>query len=266
MQKLRIALQTAIDSGKLSDDVKAKLLTLIEPTNLATAAAFIGGYAVLHATPLAPGLAVVDAYMLGSAAAETSNAIFQLYLDLDSATTQQELDQAAGNLSTLLSGPIADALLKVLLLGAAKGAKAIHVRYKFELPPGVADGSRLNMGVPLPKITRRDITSGAPPKLPVKEGIYEFPDLRSGGIPYVGQSENIPGRLRRHEAAGRLTSGSETTTPVTGGKTAREIAEHNRIQDLTGGQKAKNSPIVANKKDPIGPKRRPRLGLPEPRE
>ncbi|MFB3906724.1 MAG: hypothetical protein ACE15E_25080 [Acidobacteriota bacterium] len=101
---------------------------------------------------------------------------------------------------------------------------------------------------------------------PVREGIYQFPDQRAQGTPYVGQSENIPQRLEQHQSVGRLQPGTETTAPVTGGKTAREIAEHNRIQQLTGGQKAKNSPAVSNVRDPIGAKRRPGLGLPEPRD
>lgn len=68
-------------------------------------------------------------------------------------------------------------------------------------------------------------------------------------------------------AAGRLQDPSQAaTTEVQGGKTAREIAEHNRIQQLTGGQRAANSDAVANQRDPIGPNRRPKLGLPEPQE
>jgi hypothetical protein len=101
---------------------------------------------------------------------------------------------------------------------------------------------------------------------PIKEGIYEFPDQTAGGKPYVGQSGNLPDRLVEHEAAGRLKPGTQVTTPVSGGKTAREIAEHNRIQGLTGGQRAKDSPKVANKVDPIGPNRRPGLGFPEPQD
>jgi RHS repeat-associated protein len=88
-----------------------------------------------------------------------------------------------------------------------------------------------------------------------KEGIYEFPDQVGGGTPYVGQSGDIPKRLATHEKAGRLLPGTETTTPIEGGKTAREIAEHTRIQELTGGEPAKGSPNVTNKVDPIGPRR-----------
>ncbi len=99
---------------------------------------------------------------------------------------------------------------------------------------------------------------------PVKKGIYEFPDQKAGGTPYVGQSGNVPNRLARHKAAGRLKAGTESTTQIPGATTAREIAEHKRIQRLTGGKKAKNSPNVSNKRDPIGPARRPDLGLPEP--
>jgi RHS repeat-associated protein len=106
----------------------------------------------------------------------------------------------------------------------------------------------------------------ARPRRTPQAGIYEFPDLTAGGRPYVGQSEDIAGRLGSHRRAGRLAPGTETTTTVSGSREAREVAEHNRIQDLTGGQRARNSPNVANRNDPIGPRRRPRLGLPEPEE
>ncbi|MBL9004082.1 MAG: GIY-YIG nuclease family protein [Myxococcales bacterium] len=86
-------------------------------------------------------------------------------------------------------------------------------------------------------------------------GIYEFPDQTTGGKPYVGQSSNLPQRLKQHEGSGRLIPGTERTTPVDGGKTAREIAEHQRIQEITRGEPARLSPNVANKVDPIGPSR-----------
>jgi len=89
----------------------------------------------------------------------------------------------------------------------------------------------------------------------VRQGIYEFPDQAAGGVPYVGQSVNIPRRLGEHASSGRLTAGTETTTEVLGGKTAREIAEHNRIQQITGGVPARQSSAVSNKVDPIGPDR-----------
>ena len=93
-----------------------------------------------------------------------------------------------------------------------------------------------------------------------KRGIYEFPDQAAGGKPYVGQSGDISRRLRQHERAGRLRPGTETTRALEGGKTAREIAEHQRIQELTGGVPARQSPNVSNKVDPIGPKRHHLLG------
>ncbi|MFK8080641.1 MAG: hypothetical protein AB8B97_10180, partial [Granulosicoccus sp.] len=99
--------------------------------------------------------------------------------------------------------------------------------------------------------TRRAGGASATPK----EGIYEFPDASAGGKPYVGQSGNITNRLQQHEKSGRLNPGTETTTEVLGGKTAREVAEHQRIQELTNGVPARHSPDVANKVDPIGPAR-----------
>lgn len=40
-----------------------------------------------------------------------------------------------------------------------------------------------------------------------------------------------------------------------GGKAAREIAEHRRIRQITGGVPARQSDKVSNRVDPIGPRR-----------
>ena len=124
------------------------------------AVAFIAAYAAAHASPMAPGLAILDAYFLGSSATEVGGVLWQLYLDLDSATTEQELNAAAASLSKVLAGPIADGLLKVLMVGAGKGAGKVagefHKRYQFQLPNGIKNGSRLNSGPPVPKIVKRD--------------------------------------------------------------------------------------------------------------
>ena len=86
-------------------------------------------------------------------------------------------------------------------------------------------------------------------------GIYEFPDQHAGGTTYVGQSGDLEARLRQHERNGRLVPGTETTIELPGDKKAREIAEHNRIQNITGGIPASKSESVSNKLDPIGPNR-----------
>jgi RHS repeat-associated protein len=83
-------------------------------------------------------------------------------------------------------------------------------------------------------------------------GRYEFPDKANDGTPYVGQACNCERRLSEHKRAGRYEPGTATVTPVEGGKTAREISEHNRIQELTGGVPARQSDAVSNKVDPIG--------------
>jgi RHS repeat-associated protein len=86
------------------------------------------------------------------------------------------------------------------------------------------------------------------------EGIYEFIDTT--GKKYIGQSSNIPKRLEQHMKSGKLDAKqSVTVTEVRGGKTAREVAEHRRIQEITGGVPARFSDKVSNKVDPIGPKR-----------
>jgi hypothetical protein len=61
--------------------------------------------------------------------------------------------------------------------------------------------------------------------------------------------------LGQHEKSGRLQPGTETTTDVAGGKTSREVAEHNRIQEITVGVPAAKTDAVSNKVDPIGPNR-----------
>lgn len=90
-----------------------------------------------------------------------------------------------------------------------------------------------------------------------KTGIYWFRDAKTG-LPYVGQSSDIAKRIAQHLRSGKLAAADLHTVEsaeVAGGKTAREIAEHKKIQSITGGQPARYSDKVANKVDPIGPKR-----------
>ncbi|MES1165653.1 MAG: RHS repeat-associated core domain-containing protein, partial [Verrucomicrobiota bacterium] len=83
---------------------------------------------------------------------------------------------------------------------------------------------------------------------PAKEGIYEF--TGQSGKKYVGQSGNIPKRLQQHTRSGKLPKGASVTTKeVQGGKTAREIAEQKRIDELGG------IGNLENKVNPIGPNR-----------
>ena len=82
-----------------------------------------------------------------------------------------------------------------------------------------------------------------------KEGVYEGPDATVPGRTYVGQSGDIPSRLARHEASGKFAPGTKvSTTEVTGGKTAREVAEHNRIQNLGG---VRSRPVMADPSEAI---------------
>lgn len=96
-------------------------------------------------------------------------------------------------------------------------------------------------------------TSGPPgspggPKGPA--GTYEF--TATNGKKYIGQSGNISRRLREHKRSG-MWDGKPTVIqrPVAGGKTAREIAEQRRIDELGGIMGGR----VANKRNPIGPNR-----------
>jgi RHS repeat-associated protein len=88
------------------------------------------------------------------------------------------------------------------------------------------------------------------------EGIYEFPDATSAGRTYVGQSGDRARRLKAHEKSGRKGPGTEPTeTDVAGGKTAREVAEQRRIDEL-GGTRDKPGSQTSNIRNPIGPARK----------
>jgi RHS repeat-associated protein len=89
----------------------------------------------------------------------------------------------------------------------------------------------------------------------ITEGIYVV--TTKEGLPYVGQSGNIPRRLQEHVRSGKITqeaADNAIRTEVLGGKTAREIAEQRRINELTNGVGAAD-PGIANKVNPIGPSR-----------
>ncbi len=77
------------------------------------------------------------------------------------------------------------------------------------------------------------------------EGIYEV--MTREGLPYVGQSGNIDQRLAQHVASGKITQErpKRPSAPrCTGGKTAREVAEQRRINELTNGVGASDPGIA----------------------
>ncbi len=83
------------------------------------------------------------------------------------------------------------------------------------------------------------------------EGIYQF--TASSGKTYVGQSGDIAARLEQHIASGKLLEAelpNVTRTEVLGGKTAREVAEQLRINELNGVKG------LENVRNPIGPARK----------
>jgi hypothetical protein len=80
-----------------------------------------------------------------------------------------------------------------------------------------------------------------------EEGIYV---IRGADETYVGQSGNMSGRLAQHVASGRFTQAeadAAETIGVSGGKTAREIAEQQKIDDLRD-----IGVRLGNKRNPIG--------------
>jgi uncharacterized protein RhaS with RHS repeats len=80
-------------------------------------------------------------------------------------------------------------------------------------------------------------------------GIYEF--VATTGRRYVGQSKDIARRIGQHISDGRLGEGAEVIwRRVTGGRTAREVAEQVRIDELGGVDNLENI------RNPIGTARR----------
>jgi RHS repeat-associated protein len=99
-----------------------------------------------------------------------------------------------------------------------------------------------------PEVEAAEVTAEIPQI--ANEGIYDF--TAASGKTYVGQSGDIPARIDQHLASGKLLPGdasSVKTTEVLGGKTAREIAEQQRINQLGGVQN------LENVRNPIGPAR-----------
>ncbi len=98
------------------------------------------------------------------------------------------------------------------------------------------------------------IISGAGKTL-ANEGIYEF--ISASGKKYVGQSGDIALRIEQHMASGKLLlkdKGTLKITEVLGGKTAREIAEQMKINNL-GGLFKDGIKNLENIRNPIGPAR-----------
>lgn len=100
--------------------------------------------------------------------------------------------------------------------------------------------------------TAESTISGSKAATLPREGIYEGADAKAPGRVYVGQSENIPRRVAEHEASGKFPAGTKvSSTEVQGGKTAREIAEQRRINQL-GGVRSKPGSQTSNVRNPIG--------------
>lgn len=125
------------------------------------------------------------------------------------------------------------------------------------------------MGVPRPglePISGRLL--GAAPEV-VPEGIvYLRTDITGKIAPYGGQAKNDARYLARQAEHARDFPNAkfefEIIDRADPGR-ALDIAEHNFIQELTGGVAARRSSAVSNRRDPVGAARRPGFGLPEPR-
>ncbi|CAN7654582.1 SpvB/TcaC N-terminal domain-containing protein [Pararhizobium sp. LjRoot235] len=98
--------------------------------------------------------------------------------------------------------------------------------------------------------------------------VYLRTDISGKLAPYGGQAINDARYLARQAEHARKFPNSkfdfEIIDRANPGK-ALDVAEHNFIQELTGGVAARRSSAVANLRDPVGAARRPMFGLLEPK-
>jgi hypothetical protein len=142
-QKFIAALQAAYDQDLFTGAVKAQVEELLQPENAAIAAAqfaaVTGLFALAQWTPVgwaADGLAL--AFMVGGGGQAAAD-LYGIYLDLDSATTQAELDQAAQSVANKLTSATAEATLGLLI----KGVRHFKKHYRIEVNPRAASGATL---------------------------------------------------------------------------------------------------------------------------
>lgn len=117
------------------------------------------------------------------------------------------------------------------------------------LNAGIVAASLFDIGGFVKGIGETGRAAAAPTKV-ATEGIYEF--TAASGKTYVGQSGDIAARIDQHLASGKLLQkdlSTLRTTEVLGGKTAREVAEQLRINQLGGIENLENI------RNPIGPAR-----------
>ncbi|KQM61735.1 MULTISPECIES: LysM peptidoglycan-binding domain-containing protein [unclassified Sphingomonas] len=159
------------------------------------------------------------------------------------------LINASGQLDRALGG---------LAIGAAigSGSRAVLPRPGRPVATGPVD--------PLSGAGRQNAAQGE-----VADGlVYLRTDSTGKLAPYVGQTTEA-NELARQAAHARTNPNSrfefETLESGIPKGAQLDIAEHNAIQARTGGVAARRSSAVSNQRDPVGPRRRPAFGLPEPR-
>jgi hypothetical protein len=121
-----------------------------------------------------------------------------------------------------------------------------------------------------PFMPEQALSRGGPAAIPsAPEGVVYLRTDRSGNLaPYGGQANSEARYLQRQAEHARNHPDADFEFAIV--RRAQpgvelDIAEHNFIQELTGGVAARKSPLVSNKVDPMGAARRALYGLPEPR-
>lgn len=78
-------------------------------------------YSSLHGTPLAPALLIADGYFLVDGGTEVGLAAWKIYLAIDAACDQRDIDHAADVFAGQMAGPVADKLIDLIARGVGKG-------------------------------------------------------------------------------------------------------------------------------------------------
>jgi hypothetical protein len=126
----------------------------------------------------------------------------------------------------------------------------------------------IGLGTSAPAFGVGSAGSAAAEKVASKGIVYLRTDVTGKLAPYVGQAIDDKRYAARQFAHAKAFPKSDFRFNIVDRAdpgVQLDIAEHNFIQKLTGGVRARRSPSVSDDKDPIGPRRRRALGLPKAR-
>ncbi|HEX8223317.1 MAG TPA: hypothetical protein VF605_05830, partial [Allosphingosinicella sp.] len=200
----------------------------------------------------------------------TGDARFQPYIDALQAEVQHRWDNGGRERAAIADRAAWD-LFTFGIQPLNTGTAAVRMFYygEYNLQNGIAVGGAAlgPLGSLGSKIFSRAGRVGAAADAAPQGVVYLRTDLSGTLAPYGGQALSEARFLARQAEHARANPNARFTFDIV--DRARpgldlDIAEHRFIQMLTGGQRARTSPAVSNRVDPVGPARRRANGLPEP--